>query len=204
MWNHPFIYIFWNNCWNIIILFFEKKENHARFLTCNESGFVFMETKLNVFQLHISILFHFFWFQFSKGDSKGRVANDAFEGRLSIYWQLFKNCPKQCLFCFDLFCSHEIHRTGMLQIVCSWCLWKSSWWGGVHGALLPWMFGLVVQKFLNIEWFLHCKNKVSRTWKLWRNWNVPLVVIGRKILMNRIWWNLFDKIWIQNVRDIDL
>jgi hypothetical protein len=28
-------------------------------------------------------------------------------------------------------------------------------------------------------------------------------VVG-KILMSRIYWNLFGKIWIQNVRDIDL
>jgi hypothetical protein len=31
---------------------------------------------------------------------------------------------------------------------------------------------------------------------------VPLVVL-EKILMSRIYWNLFGKIWIQNVGDID-
>jgi len=32
---------------------------------------------------------------------------------------------------------------------------------------------------------------------------VPLKYVG-KILMIKIKWNLFDKIWIQNVGDIDL
>jgi len=57
------------------------------------------------------------------------------------------------LFCFDLFCSHEIHRTRMLQIVLLVSL-ESSGWGRVHG-LGSMTFGLVVQKFLNIEWFLN-------------------------------------------------
>ncbi len=54
-----------------------------------------------------------------------------------------------------LFCNYEIHRTGMLQIVFVVSL-ESSRWGGVHG-LGSVMFGLAVQKFLNIEWFLHWK-----------------------------------------------
>jgi hypothetical protein len=48
-----------------------------------------------------------------------------------------------------LFCSYEIHRTGMLQIVFLVSL-ESSWQGGVHG-LGSMMFELAVQKFLNIE-----------------------------------------------------
>ncbi len=49
----------------------------------------------------------------------------------------------------SLFCTYEIHRTGMLQIVFLVSL-ESSQRGGVHG--LGFMtFGLVVQKFLNIE-----------------------------------------------------
>jgi hypothetical protein len=69
---------------------------------------------------------------------------------------------------------------------------ESSRRGGVHG-LGSMMFGLVVQKFLNIEWFLH--------WKLY--WIVAKFfleelecafgVVG-KILMRRIKWNLFGKI----------
>jgi hypothetical protein len=55
----------------------------------------------------------------------------------------------------SLFCSYEIHWTRMLQIVFLVSL-ESSWWGGAHGLGFM-MFGLVVQKFLNIEWFLHWK-----------------------------------------------
>ncbi len=58
-----------------------------------------------------------------------------------------------CLFCFV--CTYEMHRTRMLQLMFSVSL-ESSQWGGVHG-LGSMMFGLVVQKFLNIEWFLHWK-----------------------------------------------
>jgi hypothetical protein len=44
------------------------------------------------------------------------------------------------------------------------------------------VFGLAVQKFLNIEWFLH--------WESWRNWNVPLV------LWERSWWTGFNGIYL--------
>jgi len=50
---------------------------------------------------------------------------------------------------FVLFCSYEIHRTGMLQIMFLVSL-ESSRRGGVHG-LGSMMFGLEVQKFLKIE-----------------------------------------------------
>jgi hypothetical protein len=53
------------------------------------------------------------------------------------------------------FCSYEIHWTRMLQIVFLVSL-ESSWQGGVHG-IGSMTFGLAVQKFLNIEWFLHWK-----------------------------------------------
>jgi hypothetical protein len=49
----------------------------------------------------------------------------------------------------SLFCSSEIHRTGMLQIVFLVSL-ESSRQGGVHG-LGSMTFGLAVQKFLKIE-----------------------------------------------------
>jgi hypothetical protein len=58
-----------------------------------------------------------------------------------------------CLCCFV--CTYKIHRTGMLQIAFLVSL-ESSQWGGVHG-LGSMTFGLVVQKFLNIEWFFHWK-----------------------------------------------
>ncbi len=49
----------------------------------------------------------------------------------------------------SLFCSYEVHQIGMLQIVFLVSL-ESSQRGGVHG-LGSMKFGLVVQKFLNIE-----------------------------------------------------
>jgi len=54
-----------------------------------------------------------------------------------------------------LFCTYEIHQARMLQIVFFVSL-ESSWGGGVHrlGFMAS---GLVVQKFLNMEWFLHWK-----------------------------------------------
>jgi hypothetical protein len=56
---------------------------------------------------------------------------------------------------FVLFYTYEIHWTGMLQIVFLVSL-ESSQGGGVHG-LGSMTFGFVVQKFLNIKWFLHWK-----------------------------------------------
>jgi hypothetical protein len=56
----------------------------------------------------------------------------------------------------SLFCSYEMHRTRMLQILFLVSL-ESSRRGGVHGLGSMMMFGLAVQKFLNIECFLHCK-----------------------------------------------
>jgi hypothetical protein len=54
----------------------------------------------------------------------------------------------------SLFCSYEIHGTRMLQVVFFLVVFleslKISRRGGVHG-LVSMMFGLVVQKFLNIE-----------------------------------------------------
>jgi hypothetical protein len=71
---------------------------------------------------------------------------------------------------------------------CSWCLWKkTSWQGGVHG-LGSMMVGLVVQKFLNVEWFFHWK--LNRSWKFQRNWNVPLV------LLEKSWWVRFNGIYL--------
>jgi hypothetical protein len=54
------------------------------------------------------------------------------------------------LFCFVLFCGYEIHRTMMLQILFLVSLEHSSS-EGVHGLGCMMTFGLVVQKFLNIE-----------------------------------------------------
>jgi hypothetical protein len=59
------------------------------------------------------------------------------------------------LFFFILSCNYEIHQTKMLQIVFLVSL-ESSQWKGVHG-FGSMTFGLVVQKFSNIEWFFHKK-----------------------------------------------
>jgi hypothetical protein len=53
------------------------------------------------------------------------------------------------LFCFV--CTYEVHRTGMLEIVFLVSLESSRQGGGVHHRLGSLTFGLVVQKFLNIE-----------------------------------------------------
>jgi hypothetical protein len=88
----------------------------------------------------------------------------------------------------SLFCSYEIHRTELLQIVFLVSL-ESSWRGGVH-ALGSMMFGLAVQKFLNIEWFSSLKIKLNCSWEFLRNWNVPLV------LLERSWWAGFNGIYL--------
>jgi hypothetical protein len=72
----------------------------------------------------------------------------------------------------------------MLQITFLVSL-ESSWRGGVHG-LGSMMIGLVVQKFLNMEWFLHW----NCSWKFQSTWNVPLV------LLERTWWAGFNGIYL--------
>ncbi len=63
------------------------------------------------------------------------------------------------LFCFVLFCSYEIHRTQMLQIVFLASL-ESSLRGRVH-ELGSMTFELAMQKFLNSKWFLHFENSIQ-------------------------------------------
>ncbi len=65
----------------------------------------------------------------------------------------------------SLFCSYEIHQTGIPQIVFL-VPFASSQQGGVHG-LGSMTFGLAVQKFLNIKWFFHWKLNCS--WQFQRN-----------------------------------
>ncbi len=87
------------------------------------------------------------------------------------------------LFCFVIMGSIEPKCFKL----CSWYLLETSWRGGVHG-LGSITFGLALQKFLNIEWFLHWKLNCS--WKFWRNWNVPLM------LLERSWWAGFNGIYL--------
>jgi hypothetical protein len=88
----------------------------------------------------------------------------------------------------SLICSYEIHWTGMLQIVFLVSL-ESSWWGG--GALAwfhdGWTCGAKVLEYWMIS---SLKNKLNRSWKFQRNWNVPLV------LLERSWWAGFNRIYL--------
>ncbi len=71
----------------------------------------------------------------------------------------------------------------MLQIV---------FWKAVDEEVgIGFQFGLAMQKFSNIEWFLHWKLKLNRSWKFRRNWKVPLVV-----LLERSWWAGFNGIYL--------
>ncbi len=112
--------------------------------------------------------------------------------RSSTHLFIYLFMKEGSLFCFILYCNYEIHQTRMLQIMFLTSLESSQqertnrW---CMGLVVPWWLDLrCKQKFLNIEWFFH--------WNFRRNWNVPLVLLERS-------WNLFAKIWIQNVRDID-
>jgi hypothetical protein len=87
----------------------------------------------------------------------------------------------------SLFCFVVMRWTGILQIVFL-VFFKSFQWGGVHGRGSM-TFGLVMQKFLNTEWFL-LKLKLNRSWKLQRNLNVPGVLVGRS------WWVGFNGIYL--------
>jgi len=87
---------------------------------------------------------------------------------------------------FDLFCNYEIHQIKMFQIMFLVSL-ENSWRGGVHG-LGSMMFGLAMQKFLNIEWFFHWK--LNYSWKIQRNWNVSL------LFLEKSWWERFNGIYL--------
>jgi hypothetical protein len=86
--------------------------------------------------------------------------------------------------CFALYCSYEIHQTGMLQIVFLVSL-ESSWRGGGAWAWFYDIFGLVVQKFLNIDWMISSLKilKINRSWKFWEELECAFGVLG-KILMS--------------------
>ncbi len=83
------------------------------------------------------------------------------------------------LVCFVLFCSYEIHRTRMLQMV-SLCRWKASMrrgaWAWSHDV---WTCSAKVLEYWMIS---SLKIKLNCSWKFRRNWNVPWV------LLERSWW----------------
>ncbi len=92
------------------------------------------------------------------------------------------------LFCFVLFCSCEIHRTGMLLIVFLVSL-ESSGRGGLHGL---WFHGVWTCGAKALEYWMisSLKIKINHCWKIRRNWNVPLM------LLERSWWAGFNEIYL--------
>jgi hypothetical protein len=74
---------------------------------------------------------------------------------LSLFSLIHQHLPMKQGSLFVLFCTDEIHWTGMLQITFSVSL-ESSRGQGVH-RLGSMPFELAMQKFLNIESFLHWK-----------------------------------------------
>jgi hypothetical protein len=71
----------------------------------------------------------------------------------------------------SLFCSYEIHRTGMLQNV--FLISLGSSWQGVQFHDV-WTCGAKVLEYWN---FSSLRIKLNRSWKFRRNWNVPSVVL---------------------------
>jgi hypothetical protein len=67
---------------------------------------------------------------------------------------------------------------------------ESSQRGGVHGLCFHgiWTCSAKVLEY----WVISLKFKFNHSWKFWRNWNVPLV------LLERSWWAGFN--WIYLVR----
>ncbi len=90
-----------------------------------------------------------------------------------------------CLFCFVVMKSTELG----CFISCSWSLWKALKEEGCIG-LVPWRLDLRFAK--GLEYWMICSMKIksNRSWKFWRNWNVPLV------LLERSWWAEFNGIYM--------
>jgi hypothetical protein len=99
------------------------------------------------------------------------------------HWTIY---PWRKAVCFVLFCSCEIHWTGMLQIVFLVSLESSLYDEGCMG-LVPWRWDLQCKSLWILNDFLI---KLNRSWKFRRNWNVSLV------LLERSWWAGFDEIYL--------
>jgi hypothetical protein len=88
------------------------------------------------------------------------------------------------LFCFVVMRSIEL---GCFRS-CSWCLWKAltrrGAWAWFH---VVWTRGAKVFEY----WMISSqKTKLNCSWKFWRNWNVPLV------LLERSWWAEFNGLYL--------
>ncbi len=87
----------------------------------------------------------------------------------------------------SLFCSYDIKRTRMLQIVFLMSL-ESPWQGGVRGLGSMTTVWTWVAKVLEYWTISSLKIKLSQSWEFQRNWNVSLV------LLERSWWAGFDRV----------
>ncbi len=111
-------------------------------------------------------------------------ANSTGHASLSMKWGSF------VLFLF-LFCGCEIHWTGMLQIVFLTCLESSRWGGGVHGLWFHDIWTCTCGAKVLEYWMISSlKIKLNHSWKFWRNWYVPLV------LLEWSWWARFNGIYL--------
>jgi hypothetical protein len=90
---------------------------------------------------------------------------------------------------FVLFCSYEIHRTRMLQMLFLVSL-ESSWGGGVRQSAWFHDIWTCSAKVLKYWMIFSLKIKLNHSWKFQRNWNVPLV------LLERSWWARFNGIYL--------
>ncbi len=89
------------------------------------------------------------------------------------------------MFCFVIMRSTEL---GCFRS-CSWCLWKALDKEGCMGLVSNdvWTCDAI---FFEYWMIFSLKIKLNHSWKFWRNWNVPLV------LLERSWWTRFNGIYL--------
>ncbi len=107
---------------------------------------------------------------------KCKVTSHIFSNMTYAYMK-YLSMKQGCL--FVLFCTYEIHQIRMLQIA----------FEGEGCIGVPWRLDL----WCKSSWILNdfsLKIKLNRSWKFWRNWNVPLV------LLERSWWAGFNGIYL--------
>jgi len=96
-------------------------------------------------------------------------------------WNIYLWSKVVCLFCFVLMRST---KSGCFRSH-SWSLWKAL---EEEGCI-----GLCLDLWCKSSWILNdfsLKIKLNQSWKFWRNWNVPLV------LLERSWWAGFNGIYL--------
>jgi hypothetical protein len=84
-----------------------------------------------------------------------------------------------------VFCSVIMRYTELVSFrLCSWCLWKALHQEGCM-SLDTWC------KVFEYLMIFSLKIKLIWSWKFWRNWNVPFV-----LLLERSWWARFNGIYL--------